>query len=143
MCIVPSALIVCFLTLHLSLDYPVSSSDRILFKDHVGRPLFINHQENRTIMAHLQQQQEIQNQNHQYLMQCVLKREHSVVNTVTPDKNPVSFWNGTPLHSQNQPVQFVSPAPTTLADGRTPRKRKAEVTQIVAISQEYKRRESA
>lgn len=110
-------------------------------KDHVARPMFINHQENRTVMARLQQQQEIQNRTQQYLMQCVMKQEHQSCNTVTPDKFPARPLIGSPMRLQNYTTQIITPAHATLANGRTPRKRKAEITQIVAISQEYKRRE--
>lgn len=111
-------------------------------KDNVTRPLFISHQENRTVMAHIQQQQEIQNRNHQQLLQCIMNGGNTTRNFVTPDKAPAWPANGTPIRYQNQPTQNISPARTVTLAG-TARKRKAEVTQRDAISQEYRRRELA
>jgi hypothetical protein len=97
--------------------------------DNVTRPLFIQQQENRAVIAQLQQQQEI-------ILRCVIKQEeHTSSNTVTPDKAP-----GWPCVG-NYTTPITTRTNATLADGLTPRKRKAEVTQIVAISNEYKRRE--
>jgi hypothetical protein len=53
-------------------------------KDNVTRPLVIQQQENCAVIQQLQQQQEI-------MMHCVIKHEHSLFNTVTPDK-PHGGW---------------------------------------------------
>jgi hypothetical protein len=98
-------------------------------KDNVTRPLFIQQQENCAVIQQLQQQQDI-------MMRCVMKQEHSSFNTVTPDKPPGGWISRVPTSAPRTPHTKAM-----LADGMTPRKRKAEVTQRVAISDECKRRE--
>ena len=100
-------------------------------KDHLARPMMLHHQENRQIMNQCSQ-----------VLGIILKQEPATVGSsraafVTPDKD----FRDSPMDLSGK-LLFPGGSPT-LADGRTPRKRKAPVSQSVAISSEYKRRDSS
>lgn len=108
-------------------------------KDNVAGPIIQQQRENRMVMTHLRQQQEIYNSNQERLIGILLKQDPEAPPTVTPDKAPLVAMNNSPgeIYEGSQWAE----GPSTLRDGHTPRKRKAGVTQMAAISREYKRRE--
>ena len=105
-------------------------------REHVARPIYQYQQEHRTVMSHVQQTQEINARQYNELKQLLVDQRHTSIHPVTPHKQN---W----VSRNTAQLSVVTPAQSTLADGCSPRKRKPPVTQMAAISHEYKRRELA
>jgi hypothetical protein len=116
---------------------------------HISRPLVQMHQENRVVITELQQQHKVHLREKEVMLQHLLKGDHIVVASPTglvsvssPSKAQKisNLAVVTPLTA----VELTDSAEelTTLADGKTPRKRRCPITQHEAISREVKMRQA-
>jgi hypothetical protein len=105
--------------------------------EHVARPVYQNQLEHQTLMLHLQQSSEIQSRKMEELKSLLLNANTtSALPTVTPDKRLIA-----PVPTTTNGNHAGSTVNDTLADGRSPRKRRVPITQLDAISVAYKRQE--
>ena len=107
--------------------------------EHVARPVYQNQLEHQTVMLHLQQNCAIQSRKIEELKTLMLNG-HSArgLPTVTPDRRLLAANS----IIDNESIHLSTPTlNATLADGRSPRKRRVPITQLEAISDAYKMQE--